>query len=353
MRRLTWVLALVMCVSFALAGCGGGVKEVGDVVTDLEKQVADMKGYEGKGTMLFTTGEEQQEYGLEIAYLNPHYYRIELTNPAKDITQIVLKNDDGVFVLTPSLKKSFRFQSSWPQDQGQVYLYQTLVASILDDAERKFAVDDKEKAYVFDVAANYANNSLDRQKIWLSQSDYAPKLVQVTDVNANVVVQVTFDTFAFGGDFDADFFDMQRNMTAATVTDSLPAMAEGDGDGAEEPAAEEEPQSFGIIDPLYMPEGVNKRDVQEVSVGEQKGMMLRYSGTYQYSLLETRPMEQTVESTIGEPVDLGFTVAALYGEELKTLAWTLDGVEYRLTSTDLPKEEMVKIAQSVQGQIGK
>lgn len=48
----------------------------------------------------------------------------------KDVTQIVLRNDEGVFVLTPSQNKSFRFQSNWPDNQGQVYLYETLIRSI-------------------------------------------------------------------------------------------------------------------------------------------------------------------------------------------------------------------------------
>ena len=31
----------------------------------------------------------------------------------KDQSQIILRNEEGVFVLTPALNKSFRFQSDW------------------------------------------------------------------------------------------------------------------------------------------------------------------------------------------------------------------------------------------------
>ena len=91
----------------------------------------------------------------------------------------MLRNDEGVFVLTPRLNKVFRFQSDWPANQGQVYLYQTLIQSILLDNSRQFAVDND--AYVFDVMANYQNGSLARQKIWLNKSDYAPRQVEVSD----------------------------------------------------------------------------------------------------------------------------------------------------------------------------
>lgn len=40
--------------------------------------------------------------------------------------------------------------------------------------------------------------------------------MEVSDSNANVVVDVKFDSFKFGTEFEKDAFDMQRNMTAAT-----------------------------------------------------------------------------------------------------------------------------------------
>jgi len=82
--------------------------------------------------------------------------------------------------------------------------------------------------------------------------------------------------------------------------------------------------------------------------------MLRYEGTYHYTLTESRPREQTVSMLAGEPVDLGFTVGVLVGDEPKTLVWwTEDGVEFRLSSAELPVEEMVRIARSTEGETGK
>ncbi len=52
----------------------------------------------------------------------------------------------------------------------------------------------------------------------------------------------------------------------------------------------------------------------------------------------------------GEPVNLGFTVAALSDT---SLTWTYDGVDYLLSSQDLTKDEMVAAAKSMQGQSSK
>ncbi|MCD1259503.1 DUF4367 domain-containing protein [Paenibacillus athensensis] len=376
MRRVTWMAVVAVCLAVLLAGCG--MKDSGAVVKDLDHVISKLDSYEGAGRMVLHTGQQPQEYQVEVSYMNPHFYRIALTNAQKDITQIVLRNEEGVFVLTPHLKKSFRFQSDWPENQGQVYLYQSLAKSILADKERQFTTENE--AYVFDVAANYQNELLSRQKIWLNKKDLAPQHVEVSDANQNVMVMVDFTKFKFGVKFDKDSFDMERNMTAWDVS-TLPTLADVDGvlDGADGQAAKDGggtaaagstktdttagqatasasdsgKMSFGIIEPAYTPKDVVKQDMTDIKLNEDPAVLLRYKGKYNYSLIEVRPQAQTVSFLPGEVVDLGYTLAVLTGDEKKTLSWTYDGVEYRLSTADLPQEEMLKVAMAVQGQSGK
>lgn len=395
MRRISWMLAMVLVLSALLAACGK--KDAAAVVKDLNEVVGEMESYQGAGVMTLHTGDTPQQYKVEVWHQKPSYYRIALTNAKKDITQIVLRNDEGVFVLTPSQNKSFRFQSNWPDNQGQVYLYETLIRSITGDSTRQF-VDEKD-SYVFDVAANYNTHALVRQKIWLNKADYAPKQVEVSDSNANVVVDVKFDNFKFGAEFGKDAFDMQRNMTAATEGNgSIGAGGEGspatdpqstegqqpasdssgdisDGqtgisgseeqegaqdpasaeEGAEEPTmtAPEESEGFGVIEPTYVPEGVKLKDDQIVEESGNYSVLLRYEGMYNYTIFEARPQDRAVSLAPSSVVDLGFTLGMMSGDALKTLTWMYDGIEYRITSADLPENEMKQIALSMQEQSGK
>lgn len=398
MRRISWMLAMVLVLSALLAACGK--KDAAAVVKDLNEVVGEMESYQGAGVMTLHTGDTPQQYKVEVWHQKPSYYRIALTNAKKDVTQIVLRNDEGVFVLTPSQNKSFRFQSNWPDNQGQVYLYETLIRSITGDTTRQFA--DEKESYVFDVAANYNTHALVRQKIWLNKSDYAPKQVEVSDSNANVVVDVKFDSFKFGAAFEKDAFDMQRNMTAATKeggqtgTDSGVTPAEQTGEGGKEPANPqtapepdgavtdgqtgvggdteqqgtegaatgqegEEPtlaepegaDSFGVIQPTYAPEGVQLKDDQILEEAGDYSVMLRYEGTYNYTIFEARPQDRAVSLAPSSVVDLGFTLGMISGDALKTLTWMTDGIEYRITSADLPQNEMVRIATSMQEESGK
>ncbi|WP_019638233.1 outer membrane lipoprotein-sorting protein [Paenibacillus fonticola] len=365
MRRITWALAIVICLSAVLAGCGK--KDADGVVKDLDNVVAKLESYQGSGTMTLHTGDKPQEYKVEVWYQNPSFYRIALTNAQKDITQIVLKNDQGVYVLTPSLNKSFRFQSDWPENQGQVYLYQTLVRSILSDNSRQF-VSDKD-SYVFDVAANYNTHALVRQKIWLAKNDYAPRQVQVSDAEAKVVVEVKFDKFDFDAKFDNNSFDMQHNLNTAgqqskgtllevdengMLVEKTDASAVGtDIAAGEQMAAPGLSEPFGVFFPTYLPAGVAYKDDKIVDDSERSSVLLRFDGTYQFTLTESRSPDRTASLVPGDVVDLGFTAGLLTGDALQTLTWTVDGLEFRITSDNLPVNEMVKIAASMEEQTGK
>ncbi|MFF2908662.1 DUF4367 domain-containing protein [Paenibacillus sp. NPDC057934] len=363
MRRLTWVLAIIMSVALVLTGCGkkdaaSVVKDLNDVADKLESKQGT---YQGSGTMTLYTGEQPQEYKVEVWYKNPSYYRISLSNVQKDITQIVLRNDEGVFVLTPSLNKSFRFQSDWPDHQGQVYLYQTLVQGIVSDNNRQFVADGDN--FVFEVAANYQSSALVRQKIWLDKKSYAPKQVQVSDSEAKVVVNVKFDSFTFDTDFTKDSFDMQKNMSTGTPSKSTVAEVDGDGNPVSAPEEGENNQppvaaelgDFGIVEPNYVPEGVSLKDSNKIEGSKDQAVLLRYDGIYQYTIMEARPLDRAVSLTPGRLWDMGFTFGVLSGsgDDLQTLTWTNEGIEYRITSANLPVDEMVKVAASMQEQSGK
>lgn len=360
MRRISWMIAMVLCVTVVLAGCGK--KDASAVVKDLndvaDKLQSKQGAYQGAGTMTLYTGNNPQKYQVEVWYQNPFYYRISLTNAEKDVKQIVLRNDDGVFVLTPSLNKSFRFKSDWPDNQGQVYLYQTLVRGILSDSTRQFAED--KDSYVFDVAANYHSQSLVRQKIWLSKDNYAPQQVQVADSEARVVVEVKFDSFKFDAAFTKDSFDMQRNMTA--MNEATGTLAEVDELGNPIVSDDAELQDgtntaqlgdFGIIDPNYLPDGVVLKDSNKLANSEDYAVLLRYDGTYQFTIMQARPSDRAVSLSPGKAIDLGFTLGLLSGDEQKTLTWMDEGIEYRITSANLPESEMMQIAASFQDQTGK
>jgi len=384
MRRMTWIAAIMLSFVLVLSACG--TKDAESVVKDLDKFINNLDGYRGKGEMTLHSGQTPQTYQVDVSYSAPDKYRIELTNANQDITQIVLRNDEGVFVLTPQQNKIFRFQSDWPQKQGQVYLYQTLVDSILLDGSRQFTTT--EDAYVFDVMAKYNSSSLARQKIWLSQDGYKPLQVEVSDANATVLVQLQFSEFEFDPKFEDNYFDTNRNMSANGKVDSQTSAqeqidkqeaaqeSEKEVQQLEEEAHEHEDDEatgeehshestketssvtnsdkFTAMEPTYLPEGVVLKDMLDIEFGGMPGIVHRYEGDYSFSLIQTEAKDVATTLTTGDFVNLGFTIGQLTsGEGIQTLVWTYYGNQYRLSSGDLPQTELVKIAQSVQAAVSK
>jgi hypothetical protein len=117
-----------------------------------------------------------------------------------------------------------------------------------------------------------------------------------------------------------------------------------------------ETSAAGIIYPSYVPDQVTESQPSVIRLGEREAIMLRYTGAYNYTLVQSKSQEERmVSNSYGTVVDidLGETVGIWIGEDQRTLMWTNDGVDYRLASGDLPYAEMVNIARSLFGQTGK
>lgn len=335
MQKKIGLFLLAMLVVLALAGCGE--KSQGEVVKALDEKMDEITGYKADAKMTLNTGNDEQVYEVEIWHKAPHYYRVNLKNTAKEQSQMILRNDEGVFVLTPALNKSFRFQSEWPQNSSQAYLYESLVKDILNDSEAVFKATDNH--YVFETKTNYKNSkTIPLQEITLNKSDLTPALVKVMDTDRNTLLQVEFLKVELNASFDEGAFDMNRNMTGAQV--GIPTMA-----------GQEDSSPFEVMYPYEMPDGVELIGDKELKTDNGKRVVITYGGNGKsFTLIQERARVAEVTTTSmmsGEPVDLGYTVGAL---SEKSLSWSHNGVEFMLASNDLTKEELIMVASSVQAQ---
>ncbi|MBU8908767.1 LolA family protein [Desertibacillus haloalkaliphilus] len=333
MRKTFKMLIVGVVIMLVLAACGEKTQE--DIIEDLEKKLDGMTGYKANATMVLQTGNEPQQYDVEIWHQKENYYRVALKNEEKDQSQIILRNDDGVFVLTPALNKSFRFQSDWPNNNSQVYLYESLIEDVLVDAERTFNAS--EEHYVFQTNTNYQNKNLNSQEITLNKNDLSPASVKIMDADFEVLVQVDFTSFEMNSSFDEGDFGMDRNMTGAQM--EVPTMAEPDS---------EEPMT--VYFPMYEPQGSSLTESEQVETEDGSRYILSYTGDKSYTLIQEKarvvPATTPMDVIEGDPVDLGFTVGVMSNDSIR---WTYDGVDFFLASEDLDEEEMMAVARSVYG----
>ena len=106
MKKYLFLFILVLCMF--LVGCGKNNNK--SIKDDLIKSVKDLKGYQLNGKLEVVNNDDVFNYDVMVSYKDKDYYRVSLKNMANNHEQIILRNDDGVYVKT---HKSLTFFELW------------------------------------------------------------------------------------------------------------------------------------------------------------------------------------------------------------------------------------------------
>jgi len=321
------LLLLFFFSIFLFAGCGKYGEN--DVIKDFSKKVDDAKAYYIDGTLEIVNNDNVYNYDVEVAYKEKNYYRVSLTNTSNNHTQVILKNDDGVYVVTPALNKSFKFQSDWPYSNSQIYLLESLVQDIKDDDDRIFK--ETKDGYSFMTAVNYPNNrNLVKQKINLSKK-LKLKKVQVYNSDSVICMTMEYKKIDYSPTFKKNYFSLNTVMKTYSVEDTV--------------------EQTGVLEesiyPLMIPSGTRLTNEEKIDKGNGERIIMTFDGEKPFLLVEeTANIENefTVVPTYGEPYQLMDTLGVMTNNSLN---WTTNGIEYYLVSDVLNQEELVEVAQSI------
>lgn len=328
-RSLTVLLFGLLVLT--LAACGEKSQE--DVLKKMDQQLDKLEGYKAKAEMHMKTGEETQKYDLDVWYKDKDFYRVSLTNiDDEKANQVILKNEDGVFVVTPALNKSFKFQSDWPETSSQPYLYQSLISDVKKDEGAQFETTDSH--YIFTTKTHYqSNQNLPEQEIHINKKTYAPEVVKVLDKDGEALVEVEFSEFALDPEFDKDDFVLKEENTEETAASV---------------SKEQEPASLEVMYPEETI-GSKLKEKEEIELENGKRIIMTYEGDKNFTLIQenrqTTEALDTPREVDGQIVNLGSTIGAISGS---TIEWSERGNHYKLASEELTKDELVSVAKSVQ-----
>ncbi len=312
--------------------CGCGSENLNNVVNKFVKKVNNTDGYLVKGTMEIRNDEDTFKYNVETKYKSDDMYKVSLVNTTNGHEQVILKNDSGVYVITPSLNKSFKFQSEWPNNSSQAYLITSLVNDLKND--ENYEVTKKDDYYVVKLNVNYPNNpDLKYQKIYFN-SDKKPYKVEVFDKNDEKKIIVNFNKIDYSKSYSKKTFELDEII---------------DDDCCKTENKEEKSTSLGddIIYPLYVPSETYLQSKDVVQTDDSNRVILTFAGDKSFILVEeeaTVSEEFEIVPVYGDPLLLNDTYGAL---SANSLSWTKDNIEYYLSSTSLTDNEMLTIASSI------
>ena len=387
------LLFLIMIIGvFAISGCGKNSES--DVIKDLTKKINDSKAYYVEGTLEIVNNEDVYTYNVNVSYKEKDNYKVSLVNTVNNHEQIILRNSDGVYVVTPRINKSFKFQSDWPYNNSQVYLLGPLLDDITNDANRTFEkVDDGSKII---VAANYPNNSkLVKQEILLDKSNNIKK-VTVFDNNGTAQITMKFNKIDLNSKFNDNYFDLKqiidikedntdnttnrennsdenKNTTDNKVEDN--STTENNNTNVnenkntnennntnvnenkntnenknEDKKSNETKQTSSIEDviyPMYIPANTYLSNKEKVSKDDGERLILTFDGDNPFMLIEetvTYEKEHLIVPTYGELEVMASTVAIVNDNSVN---WIDNNIEYYVVSDKLSKSELLDIARSI------
>ena len=326
MKKISLLLLLSLLV---VTGCSKNSEQ--NVLKNMSKDINNSKGYILTGKLEVVNNDDTYNYQVTSAYKKGDYYRISLKNTANDHEQIILKNDEGVYVLTPSLKKSFKFQSDWPYNNSQVYLLQSIIQDIEND--NKATMEKDKNNYIFTSTVNYPNNrNLIKQKVTVDNK-LTVKKVEV--LNDNDIPKITLNVKSVDKSpkFGKNYFEIEDIMSTFEDTDTKDTKQTSSIDD--------------IIYPLVVPEGTKLKSEEKLTKTGGERVILTFEGEKPFLLVEEtakKEDELTIIPTIGEPYMFMDTIGALSDN---SLTWSSGNMEYYLVSDVMNQEELVEIASSI------
>ena len=303
-----------------------------DVSKSLENRSENLTAYHMEATMDMNAGDDVRNYYVTTDYQkkdNQDYFRVSLLNKSVNQEQILLRNDKGVFMLTPTLNQVYQFKGEWPLNSPKPYLYH----SKLDGFKEKHDLKKMDDGYLLSFKPNYENApNWEKEEVKLSK-DLKPLWVNIYDASNQAEVKIAFSKVDFEPTFEENYFDVDKNMEEARKNLSSSTMATQDDL------------------PLY-PAGADVscvlKEETETMVNGETTHILTYEGTKSFTVIQSimKPNEEMrIDEIKGTMVDVLGTIGYMNG---KYLSYAYNGVSYQIYSSSLSVAEMVEIAAGME-----
>lgn len=322
MKKIKKIIFLTLSM-IIMSGCGKNSSE--NMIKKLTKKIEQTESYHLEGILEIISNENTYSYDVDVAYKKDNNFKVSLRNKTNNHEQIILRNKEGVYVLTPSLNKSFKFQSEWPYNNSQSYLLQNLVNDIKNDPE--YTIEEDENGYIITTKINYQNNKeLKKQKIYINKEEIYK--VEVLDENDIVKIKMTINKVDYNANYNEDTFKLENNMTVSKEQE------------------EQVSKIDDIIYPMYIPQNTYLSSQDKVSKENGERIIMTFTGDNPFMLIQEtiNQNEEGIISVNGEPYQLDSTIGII---DETSITWIDKGMEYYLVSNTLDQNELISVANSL------
>ena len=325
MKKLLLLLSMVL-----LTGCGKVDKD--KLINTFKNDVESSKSYIVESAMEIYSAEDTFSYDVKVFYMDDDYFKVDMVNTLSNHEQVILRNNNEVYVVTPSLNKSYKCVSEWPYNSSQSYILNSLVKDIDNDEEVEF--EEVEDGYNLKVDVNYPNNDELEYELLMFDKKMNLKKVVVYDTEDIISIKVDFKKIDYKANLSEEDFSVDKMIEENCCSNDI-------GESTETSKIED------IIYPLYVPANTYLKNREFVNTDNGERVILTFNGDKNFVLIEeTSSISEEFEiiPVYGDPLMLNDTIGAL---STNSLSWSVDNVDYYLTSSDLTTSEIMQIADSL------
>ncbi|MFI3251588.1 MAG: hypothetical protein R3Y60_00470 [bacterium] len=320
MKKILAVASLIGVLT--ISGCSKVVTQEA-FIEGLVEYNTNLSSYYSNVTLEIIKQEDVINFEVEVYYLAEDYYKVIMKDLQTNNTQAIVKNDDGVTVLTPLLNKQFKFSSDWPLNSSHAYLYQSLVKDITND-ETASVIHDDTNFVVTSAFNSKTNAALKTQKVTLT-NDYKPLYCVVLNEAQETQIKATYNDFVDNYSLKTSDFD-----TNAVTTSLRLEMGEGVFNTVIEDVV-----------PTYTPDNT---DVSTSSTDDY--VMYNYSGDYNYTITCQKVEEDAVLSPSVTYDDFVLLSSGIAAYKNNSITFYQGDVQVTIFSNTLDIEMLVSIADS-------
>ena len=313
MRKI--IILMLLCVG-VLTSCGKNkVYKEDDVIEYIE----GLKSYSLTSNMKMNKNDRTIDMDISVDYQSPNLYKVVF---GKDNEQIILKNEKGVYVITPNLNKEFKFDGSWPNNSSHAYLLDSIGKDIKKDETSVITTNDNDIT-VESKVSHKSNSNITKMKYVCDKKMVPLKTVFMDDSNKELII-VEFKTFTPNPTFDADHFSESKYLKKDVFEDV-------------------EEETSLIIEAGFVVDG----NVLETSKTSSNATILCYSGDKPYTIIVSKVKLYPELVVMEEYNDMVILECGLGLVDDNIFTFYMNNYEIRIYSKDLSVNELEQIASNI------
>ena len=303
---------------------------------DLKNLNLAMTSYHMEGNMEIGEGEEVRNFYVCVDFKKGEKdnFRISLTDKDINQEQILLRNDKGVYVLTPVLNQVYTFKGDYPLNSNKPYLYHSFMKAL----EGKYDVSKLQDGYLISYDVKYEN-----EPTWVNQEvkfskELKPIWTYIYNKEHLIVAKVVFTKVDFSPTYDEHYFDVDENMKLAKENVSSSHVSTS--------------VNYLPFLPVSYSEESTLKEQTKVVEGEKISYILSYEGVKSYTVFQSiidKANDELYES-ITLDSEILTTVYGIGFMNGKCLKYIYNDMSYEIYSKDLTTSEMIGVVKTMEMQ---